>query len=160
MKPDVLEELFKQHYNETLLYILSISKNHMVAEDIISEAFFIALKTEDHEIMNFKPWLLKVSKNLYLNSIRKSTRVSELTEDVKDEKELMIDSIIREDKYRELHHAISLLTPQYKEVILLFYFEDLSIKEIAFVLDKNEAIIKVTLFRAREALKKIIENKK
>ena len=71
-----------------------------------------------------------------------------------DECEGVLESIIRKEEYRALYHAISVLSPPYKEVITLFYFEDLSVKDIALVLGKSETVVKVTLVRAREALKK------
>ena len=157
MRADVIEDLFKKYYNDALLYTLSISRNHAVADDIVSEAFFIALKTADDEILNFKAWLLKVCRNLFLNSTRKSNRQTELDENMADETESVVDSIIRGEEYKALYHAISLLTSSHKEVITLFYFEDLSVKEIAAILERSETVVKVTLYRAREALKKLLD---
>ena len=156
MKHDIIEELFKKHYNDALLYTLSLSKNHCLAEEIVSDAFFTALKTADGEISNFKAWLLKVCRNLFLNSLRKSRRLQELNDNMADENEAIVDSIIRQEEYKALYHAISLLSPAYKEVITLFYFENLSVKDIAAVTDKSETVVKVTLYRAREALKKFL----
>ena len=159
MKHDAIEELFSRHYNDALLYMLSLTNNYPLAEEIISDAFYTALKTADCKVYNFKAWLLKVCRNLYFNSLRKSKRLQELDENITDTSEAVLENIIRKEEYRALYHAISLLNSSYKEVITLFYFEDLSIKEIALVLGKNEALIKVTLFRARTALKKILTDK-
>ena len=156
MKHDVIEELFLKHYNDALLYTLSLTKNHLQAEAIVSDAFYTALKTADDEVHNFKAWLLKVCRNLFLNSLRKTKRLSELDESLSDENETVLESIIKKEEYRALYHAISLLNPSYKEAITLFYFEDLSINDISLVLGKSEAVVKVTLFRGREALKKIL----
>lgn len=158
MKHDIIEELFQKHYNDALLYSLSLTKNYPLAEEIVSDAFYTALKTADDEIHNFKAWLLKVCRNLFLNSLRKSNRLQELDENVTDQSETALENIIRKEEYRALYHAISLLSPSHKEVITLFYFEDLSVKDIAGVVGKSEAVVKVTLFRGREALKKIISD--
>jgi len=157
MKHDIIEELFSKYYNDTLLYTLSLTKNYPLAEEIVSDAFFTALKTADGEVTSFKAWILKVCRNLYLNRLRKDKRLSELDENMADMSESVLDDIIRKEEYRALYHAISLLNSSYKEVITLFYFEDLSIKDIALVTGKSEVVIKVTLFRGREALKKILE---
>ena len=45
------------------------------------------------------------------------------------------------------------LKPKYKEVVLLYYYQELSVKEIAELLDKKESTVKVRLKRAREQLK-------
>ena len=158
MKHDVIEELFLKYYNDALLYTLSLTKNYPLAEELVSEAFYTALKTADNEVQNFKAWLLRVCRNLYFNSLRKSKRLQELDENIADKSETVLDNIIRKEEYRSLYHAISLLNPSYKEVITLFYFEDLSIKDIAIVVGKSEAVVKVSLFRGREALKKILRD--
>jgi RNA polymerase sigma-70 factor (ECF subfamily) len=158
MKNDVIEELFSKYYNDALLYTLSLTKNYPLAEGIVSDAFYTALKSADGEIENFKAWLLKVCRNLFLNSLRKNKRLRELDESIADKSESVLERIIRKEEYRALYHAISLLSPPHKEIITLFYFEDLSLKDIALITGKSEAAVKVTLFRGREALKKILSN--
>lgn len=156
MKHDVIEELFLKYYNDALLYTLSLTKNYPLAEDIVSDAFYTALKSVD-EVHNFKPWLLKVCKNLFLNSLRRSKRLQAFDESYADENENVLERIIKKEEYRALYHAISLLSSNHKEVITLFYFEDMSIKDIALIIDKSETVVKVTLYRAREALKKFLQ---
>lgn len=156
MKNDVIEELFSKHYSDALLYTLSLTKNYPLAEEIVSDAFYTALKTADDEVNNFKAWLLKVCRNLFLNNRRKYSRMQELDENIADESESALEGIIRKEEYRALYHAISVLNLAYKEVITLFYFENLSLKDIALVTGKSEAVVKVSLFRGRESLKKIL----
>ena len=55
MKSDVIEELFLRYYNDALLYALSLTKNKAQAEDVVSAAFYKALRGKDEEIKNFKP---------------------------------------------------------------------------------------------------------
>ena len=156
MKRDLVEELFQKHYNDALLYTLLFTKNHHYAEEIVSDAFYAALKTANGEIHNFKAWLLRVCRNVYFNSTRKAKRLEPLDETMADQAETALESILRKEEYRALYHAISLLKPTYQEAITLFYFEDLPVKDIALVTGKSETVVKVTLFRAREALKKIL----
>ncbi|MBQ9745828.1 MAG: sigma-70 family RNA polymerase sigma factor [Clostridia bacterium] len=156
MKHDIIEELFSKYYNDALLYALSLTKNYPLAEEIVSDAFYTALKTADDEVHSFKAWLLKVCRNLHLNSLRKNRRLQELDENIADEGETVLENIVRKEEYRALYHAISLLSSSHKEVITLFYFENLSVKDISLVIGKSEAVVKVTLFRGREALKKIL----
>ena len=94
MKQDVIEELFIKYYNDALLYTLSLTKNYPLAEEIVSDAFYTALKTAD-EVHNFKAWLLKVCRNLFLNSLRKSKRTEELDEEMADKSESVLERIIR-----------------------------------------------------------------
>ena len=156
MNKNSIEELFEKYYNDALLYSLSLTKNAALSEELVSDAFFKALKTADGEVEHFKPWLLKVCRNLYLNYLRKHKRLTELSETLADENDSALDNIIREENYKALYRAISLLKPNQKEVITLFYYQRLSIKDIALVTDKSESVVKVTLFRAKEKLKEIL----
>ena len=156
MRNDEIQTLFEKYYNDALLYTLSLTKNYAVAEDIVSNSFFKAIKTIDYKINNFKPWLIKVCRNEYLSYLRKQKRITELDDKIKDQSQNVIDHIIKSEEYRALYNTMSLLKPLQKEVLTLFYFENMSVKEIANILNKNENVIKVTIYRARESLKDIL----
>ena len=108
MKSDVVDQLFTQHYNEALLYTISLCKNRTVAEDIVSTAFFKALTMSDDSVRNFKPWLLTVCRNEYFSLCRKESRFTgeEIPEELEDGREELIESIIRKEEYRSLYRAI------------------------------------------------------
>ena len=84
-------------------------------------------------------------------------RREEIPEDLEDNREEIIESIIRKEEYRSLYRAIGLLPDAQKEAIMLFYFSSLPVKEIAGIMEKSETNIKVLLCRARERLRKIME---
>ena len=159
MKPDIIDQLFSQHYNEALLYTISLCRNRTVAEDIVSNAFFKALTLADDSIRDFKPWLLTVCRNEFISMCRKNSRFTgeEIPEDLADDREEVIESIIRREEYRSLYRAIGLLPDTQKEVVTLFYFSGLPVKSIAEITGKSETNIKVLLCRAREKLRKIME---
>jgi RNA polymerase sigma-70 factor (ECF subfamily) len=58
----------------------------------------------------------------------------------------------------DLHKAIEQLLPEYREVIKFYYLDDLSVKEIAQILNKNENTIKTQLYRARDTLRTLLED--
>ena len=159
MKSDVVDQLFTQHYNEALLYTISLCKNRTVAEDIVSTAFFRALTMSDDSVRNFKPWLLTVCRNEYFSLCRKESRFTgeEIPEELEDNREELIESIIRKEEYRSLYRAISLLPDAQKEAVTLFYFSGLSVQSISEITGKTETNTKVLLCRAREKLRKILE---
>lgn len=163
MEHDVIEELFVTYYNDALLYTLSLTGNKADAEDIVSTAFHKAIATADDEVQNFKAWLFAVCRNLYISQRRRHSRFPtvEFNEanagHMEDEAERVVDSIVRDEEYRALYRAIELLPPLHREVITLFYFENLPVRAIAEIVGKSETNIKVTLCRAREGLKKILE---
>jgi len=159
MSPDIIDQLFSQYYNDALLYSVSLCRNRTVAEDIVSNAFFKALGMSDDSIREFKPWLLTVCRNEFISICRKSSRFTgeDIPENIADDREEVIESIIRKEEYRSLYHAIDLLPELQREVVMLFYFSGLPIKSISEVIGKSETNTKVLLYRAREKLRKIME---
>ena len=159
MKSDSIDQLFSQYYNDALLYTISLCKNRTVAEDIVSNAFFKALSMSDDSIREFKPWLLTVCRNEFISICRRESRFTgeDLPEDLEDDRETVVESIIRKEEYRSLYHAIGLLPDTQREAVMLFYFSGLPIKSISEVIGKSETNTKVLLCRAREKLRKIME---
>ena len=159
MKNDRIDGLFKKYYNEAILYTVSMCRNKALAEDIVSEAFFKALSSADESIRSFKPWLLAVCRNEFLMHCRTRSRMAddEISEETAVQEDETLNRIIRQEEYRALYRAISLLPESYKEPVILFYFNGLSVKEIAAVVGKSEANVKVLLHRAREELRKNME---
>lgn len=159
MDSDVIEQLFIKYYNDVLLYSMSLTKDVSSAEDLAQDAFYKALKSADDSITNFKAWALTVCRNMFLNKRRKYSKITALTDDLSDERDEVLTKIVRDEKYRALYNAINILPENLKEAILLFYFENLKISEIATMLAKSENNVKVMLYRGREQIKSILENK-
>ena len=159
MRQDAIEELYKLYYNDALLYSLTIAGDKQTAEDVVQGAFYKALLTSDGTVKNFKSWLLRVCRNDIYNRLRKDRRVESLSAEreatLTEEAENAVDNIIRREEYRALHRAMALMKTEEREYLTLFYFEELTIAEIADVMQKSTTATKVALYRARENLKKI-----
>lgn len=156
MDHDLVEQLFKKYYNDVLLYAMSLTRNASEAEDLVSEAFFKALAVAD-DVKNFKAWILKVCRNLFFNKKRKHSKIVELSEDMSSERDDVLYQIVKDENYRALYNAIGLLPQNLKEVILLFYFEDMRVDAISLIVGKSESNVKVMLYRGREQIKQILE---
>jgi len=150
--------LFVKYYNELLLYTLCLSKNKTIAEEIVAIAFYRALHTADAHVHQFKAWLLTVCRNEYFSYCRKKKYEPLCTDPlVSDPSQDVLAQIIRDEEYRALYRAISLLKAEQREVILLRYFSALSTQAIAETIGKSQSNVKVLLHRARANLKKILE---
>lgn len=97
-----------------------------------------------------KAWLLRVAANLSKNrlSYNKLRQTDELNEELTAEG--------RED-LSFVWDAVRQLPVQYREAVHLFYYEGLSTRQIASVLDRSEATIRSDLHRGREQLKRILK---
>ena len=159
MKSDVIEELFRKYYNEAFLYTLSICRNRELAEDIVQTTFFKALSTVDNGIKSFKSWLLTVCRNEYMTICRKRKKLSpdEPDENIPDENEKVLETIIKKEEYRALYRAISLLPDIQREIVVLYYFSGIPLKSISEIIGKTESNTKVLMHRAKKKLKEILE---
>ena len=129
-------------------------KNSIDADDVFSEAFLAYFKkertfeSEEHR----KAWLIRVTINCAKDLLAQRAQMHQLHE------ETLSDNMAADtDAHMDLHNAIEQLRPEYREVIKLYYLDDLSVKDIALILNKNENTIKTQLSRAREALRNYLE---
>lgn len=152
-------ELYEKYFKDVYLYVLAISRNPGVAEEITQAAFFKALK----EIKSFKgncsvkSWLCQIAKNLYVDQTRKKKlypldAVKEAAAFTDIEKS-MVDKSDAISIYRILHY----LDEPYKEVFTLRVLGELSFKEIADIFGKNESWARVTYHRARLKIRELME---
>lgn len=161
MDKDILEELYKKYYNTAYLYTLSLCKSKELAEDILADAFvkaFISLK----EATSFKYWLLVVCKNLWIDFLRKEKKLSKLSiEDIAlESKDEQLDfKLILSERNRYIYTSIAKLPENYREVLILFYYGELSIVEISKLTKIPPMNIKTLLHRGRKKLKEILEEK-
>ena len=129
-------------------------KNPIDTDDVFSEVFMAYFKkertfeSEEHR----KAWLIRVTINCAKDFLGQRAQLQQLHE------ETIPDPTAHDmDTYTDLHKAIEQLRPEYREVIKFYYLDDLSVKEIALILNKNENTIKTQLFRARDTLRAILE---
>ena len=129
-------------------------KNSIDADDVFSEVFLAYFKkertfeSEEHR----KAWLIRVTINCAKDFLVKHSQWQQIHEET-----IADQASSKTDTYIDLHTAIEQLRPEYREVIKLYYLDDLSVKQIAQILDKNENTIKTQLARAREKLKTLLE---
>lgn len=156
MKSTAWENLFKRYYNEALLYVYSFCHNRTLVEDIVQEAYVRAIRSIDEEKDGFKFWLLKVCRNCYFDALRKNKKLEAIENDMPSSDSL-VDDVIQKEEYRALYKAVSLLKDSYQEVVRLYYFDSMSVKEIASIIGESADNVKIQLYRARLKLKELLE---
>ncbi|MBP3507650.1 MAG: sigma-70 family RNA polymerase sigma factor [Lachnospiraceae bacterium] len=147
-------EYVSRYRNQLYMTAYSILKNEMDAEDAACNAI---LKGYEHldQLKNshkFKPWLITITKNEALKIRQKRL---ELPGNEKVE-ELLKPA---QDNYSELWDVVQNLKEEYRLVVVMFYYNDLSIRDIADVLDIPVGTVKSRLNRGREQLKEVLKGK-
>lgn len=168
MNQDALEELYDTYLPHVYRYIYYQVNDRSIAEDLTSETFLKMLSAiagfrEDGR--SFYPWLLRIAKNATLDYIRSKYRQSQVPFD-EDIEELVFDSrnqveleyvVMAALDGEVVRKAVSKLTEDQQQVLLLKFTMGLSNAEIGKVLGKTEGSIKSLQVRALASLKRLID---
>lgn len=150
-EPD-MERLISTYGNSLLRMCFLYLKDRQLAEDAVQDTYikvyknYAGFRGDSSE----KTWIVRIAINVCKNYLRNpwKTRINSdaVLADIPCRTEGMLfdDTVLRE---------IMMLSPKYKEVILLFYYQELKIREIAEALHIPESTVTVRLKRAREQLK-------
>ncbi len=125
------------------------------AEDLAQESFIRAydrIHTFDIE-REFGPWVRRVAVNLCLNHLD-SQKVTVELDDERDADSAQLPEAVQEVKERseQIHHALASLPAQYRVIIELRHYQEMSYEEIAAQLNIPLSDVKSHLFRARKIL--------
>ncbi len=158
-----LERIYLEYFTIVYCYILSLSKDATVAEDITQETFFRAMKKLDEfrGDSSVETWLIQIAKRLYYNYADKSSRRKQIDEnqpDLRARQEGIEDGFIRKEYSQRINRILHDLKEPYKEVFMLRVYGELSFKEIGELFMKSDAWARVTFHRARNMIREVLEN--
>lgn len=138
------------------------SKNKEEAQDLTHDVFvklFVKLRTFKGK-SKFSTWLYSFTYNFCVNYVQRDTnkkneRVTVVADQIKEtEDDEIDDATLLELKADKLAKALEMIEPEQKMILLMKYQDDLSIKDIAKVLDLGESAVKMRLKRAKEKVVK------
>ena len=154
------DQIYQNCFDPVYRYVLSLSENPAVAEEITQETFFKALQSLDQfqGKSSLKSWLCAIAKNQWLSEQRKKSvqpvdEISHLadTSAGPEEKIVCLDESMR--IHRLLHH----LDEPYREVFTLRTLGQLSFRDIGELFGKSENWACVVYHRARIRIKEKME---
>ena len=154
-----LEKLYYDYFSVVYRYILSISKDPLMSEEITQETFFKALKKIDEfrGDCNVRVWLCQIAKNTYYNYAKKQSRFVELKE-VEEPFECAEYDFLAGYDSKEAHRILHNMKEPYKEVFSLRVFGELAFLDIGELFGKSDSWARVTFHRARLMIKEEMEN--
>lgn len=134
----ILQILYEKYYQEIFLYLLSLSYDSLLAEDLVQETFLKAILSLDEKHPNIRAWLYRVARNLYFNEKKKLDRnvlTDSFDENIKDEKaDSLLEKLIDSQTKKNLYEAMQHINARQREVLTLQYFGNFKQKEIAKLL--------------------------
>lgn len=157
-------ELYAMSYNKVYFYAYRMLQNKEDAVDIVQEVF-ITVFTKIGELKkpeSFMCWLSKITVNLCRDFSKKSTRLvidretGNLIDHIADEDNSTEDIVLGNDTREYLIKVIDGLPEDQKRAVLLYYYEQLTVAQIAEIENTPASTIKNRLFYARKKLKKAI----
>jgi len=173
-KQKAYAELLQRYRESVFFMMLKMCNNKDDAEDLTIEAFGRAFKKLDQYSPNFafSTWLFKIASNNAIDFLRKKKQTTVFSIDTKANnndgsdhsanlKSGVLDpeeTFIKKQKIELVRILVNNLKPKYKEMIEMFYFQEMSHEEISQKLDLPIGTIKAQLFRARDLLFATLKN--
>ena len=154
-------ELYSIYLAPIYRYVSYQVRDKMTAEDIVEEVFVKAWKaiaTCKGKSQTFSAWLYRIAHNHVVNTLRRMNKRVSL-ESVEMETETLIEVTNPEQEVeaklakQELSEAMTCLSQNQRQVIILKFIEDLDNREIAQILGKREGAIRVLQMRALSKLR-------
>ncbi|MET3729323.1 RNA polymerase sigma-70 factor (ECF subfamily) [Fictibacillus halophilus] len=163
-REEQLKRIIKQYGESILRLCYSYVKDQAKSEDILQDTMLTVYLQMDNlrEKQAIKSWIYRIAINKckdYLKSWHyKQIRLSQMLTFTASSNEKSIElKLIIQDETEQLIQEIMKLKPKHREVILLFYYEELSLQEIEQVLGINSSTVKSRLYQARQLLKSRLE---
>lgn len=166
-------ELMKRYWEPVFFMLNRMVNNKDDAEDLTIEAFGKAFKNlqQYSPQFAFSTWLFKIASNNAIDFIRRKKMENitsldkpvgrdggeDLSQQIKGTGLTPEENYIKKQGADRVHEIIDKLKPRYKEIVELFYLEELSVEEISKRLDLPVATIKTRLFRARDLLLQVVK---
>lgn len=154
-----LSEIVRDYKDGLILFLNQFVNNFCVAEELTEDTFFrlITKKPKFFGKSSFKSWLYAIGRNVAVDYIRHNSKlmnmsIEEMDNCISDGKNLQ-EAYITEENKKALHSTLAKLTPDYRRVLWLVYFEDFSNCEVGVIMKKNDRQIKNLLYRAKKSLK-------
>ena len=165
---DAFVKAYDSYIDDIYRFIYFKVGNREDAEDITSQVF---LKSWDYiqnnnllEYKTIKQFFYRVARNIIIDHYRDKSNKENISINNEDNKIDIVDEKIDLNKevdlkndIKNLQEAMRELKNEYREVLLLRYINELSVKEISEILEKNKGNVRVLIYRAIKALKNIVK---
>jgi RNA polymerase sigma-70 factor (ECF subfamily) len=151
-------------------YAMILTRNQAEAEDLVQETYLRAIPAMARlrADSNIKSWLFRILRNIWLNQLRKlrtdpqivhiDAEDSAAADEPIDPGKHSYDAYVSKVETKQVRAAIEQLPAEFREIILLREFEELSYQEIAELLDCPAGTVMSRLARARSKLRVILSS--
>ena len=157
-----IQEVYEQYFTVVYRYLLSLSHNTHIAEELTQETFFKALKKVDdfRGDCDLRVWLCQISKNTYYDYLKKNKKYAPESQDEKKESfpSDLLQNFSDKETALQVHKVLHRLSEPYKEVFSLRVFGELSFSDISDLFGKSESWARVTYHRACKKIREELDD--
>ena len=163
--PDMLDHLIEQYQNRLYRYLLFLTSNPSLADDLFQETWIRVLE-RGHQYnpkCKFESWLFAIARNLVIDVSRRKKMASleDLTNpdsaqgfDPPDDHAIsVLQLLVTRENEQAVQVSLGKIAPYYREVLLLRFHEELNLEEIAEILSTPVSTVKSRLYRGLSAMK-------
>lgn len=154
---DILENLISLYGNDVLRIATAYTRNPTISEDIFQEVFIKVARNIDkfENRSSEKTWIIRITINTCKDYLKSSwnKKIVPMENIELNSTTSSDDTIIKQEKSSIIIQEILKLPIKYKEVLLLYYYQDLLTADIAKILRLPEASVRTRLRRARDIIK-------
>lgn len=169
--PKAFEVLFKKYREQVARLVYSIVKHEALVQDIVQEVFLLVFRhlSKFRQHAAFKTWIYRITVNESLRQLERARRWQPLPDGDAERSKIPSTLIVFEngespervlidgEQKALVHDALNSIRPHHRTILVLYYLEDLSVQEIAEVLEIPEGSVKSRLFYARDGLRKVLD---
>ena len=165
------EILYSEYSDKLYGFVLNRVKNKAVAEDIVQETFLKSMEkiSELDDAEKYRSWLYSIARNKCNDWFRENSNSNCISIDDENQNTdyenenydvVMIpdDYAVNEERKKQLNEIINNLNPDMKTAVLMYYYNDQSMNQIARALGIKENAAKQKLYQARQKLKEKINS--
>lgn len=155
------EQIYKSYYLDVYHFLLGLSTNKEIAEDITQETFTKALTSfvSYDGRKDIRAWLFTIARNTYFTYCKRAKIYAEWkppTEQIDIQTEF-IDNLIKKEKIQKIHKFLKGLEDPYKSVFELRVYGELSFEKIGIAFGKSSGWARVTFYRAKVKILEYME---
>jgi len=158
--PGRFSEIYELYIRRIYRYLYSRVGNTQEAEDLTAQVFLAALETFEHfrEDGYFGAWLFGIARNKVADHFRRHEHTAPLGEDDPSPAgEDVLAGVIRSERAAALEALIRALPEGERELLRLRFIGEMSFRDMARALKKNEDAVKKSLYRLLERLQQQLE---
>lgn len=157
-----MHQLFARHNVRVYRFILRMTRNETLAEDLVNDVFLDVWRQADRfeARSQVSTWILAIARNKAMSAMRRrsdeelSDEMLAQVEDTSDTPEM---ALVKTDRSELLRTCLDQLSLAHREIIDLVYYHEKSIEEAAVITGIPAATVKTRMFYARKQLAALVE---